>query len=430
MKIGLDLTVIQTPHRMRGIGATAINFVKHIPEDYKKKHSFVLFLYNDGHNEALEMLDLNGISYDVRFLNKPKRVDFNFPGKLRKLNGIFNSIKVLISVKKGDTRGGDVSDLDFYLQFDQMQALPKRYGLKTAVILYDLIPYVMEADYLWTYKTARHHADSRKSSLRKALLRKQYAAQVKAVCKSADKLLAISDHTKQDFVKHLGIPSSKIKVTHLGISPRSKSQKTSKITFEKYTENSWGYFPEPIDLKEKPFLLFVGGADPRRRLVDLIAAFNNLRARGQELRLVLAGDTMKGPRAIPIQNVQKYITDSAYLDDIVFLGFVNDDQREWLYENALAFVYPSLYEGFGLPVLEAMQYGTPVITYKNTSIDEIANGAALYAKDALTIQKITTDLIEDKGETIMKRYKALGVDRAKEFSWNDSVKTILKEILH
>lgn len=427
MKIGLDLSVVQTPHRMRGIGATAINFVKHIPGDAKKDHHFVLFLYEDGQGEALEILDLQSVNYEVRLLQKPKRVAYNLPGKLRKLNGVLNSIKILLSAQKGDTRGGDVADLDVYLQFDQMQSPPKCKGLKTAVILYDLIPYVMESDYLWTYKTARHYADSRKSSLRKALLRKQYVAQVKSVCKAADTLIAISEHTKKDFVKYLNIPKSKISVVHLGVeSLKGADRSKHSPDLNKYTENSWGYFPEPIDLTDKPFILFVGGADPRRRLIDLIAAYNNLRARGKDIRLVLAGDTMKGPKAIPVPSVQKYILESSYSEDITFLGFVTDQQREWLYENALALVYPSVYEGFGLPVLEAMQYGTPVITYKNTSIYEVASDAALYAHDALSIKSKLDELL--KNPTLVNEYGSRGKEQAKLFSWEQTTNEILQRL--
>jgi glycosyltransferase involved in cell wall biosynthesis len=428
MKIGLDLSVIQTPHRMRGIGATAINFINNMPDDTKIKHTFVLFLYPDEQEKALEILNLEGLNYETRTIKKPERVNLPLPSKLKRFNSIFNSLRDLQGIKKGDSRinKDDLKDLDSYLQFDQMQAPPKLNGLETCVILYDLIPYVLESNYLWNYKTGRVNGDSRKSSLRKSLLRKQYIRQVKLVCSSAHKLIAISEHTKKDFIKYVHAPASKIKVIHLGVSKNHSINGNNKPSFEQYTENSWGYFQQQIDLTNKPFILFVGGADPRRKLIDLVAAFNNLRAQGNDVRLVLAGDSMMGPKAIPVQNVQKYLLKSSYIDDIAFLGFVTDEQREWLYENALAMVYPSVYEGFGLPVLEAMRYGTPVITYNNSSIYEIAKDSALYAQDALTIKKNLEKLLQNP--QLRNKLGKSGKEKVLQFTWENTVVNILNHL--
>ncbi len=424
MKIGLDLSVIQTPHRMRGIGATAINFVKHLPAEAKKEHTFVLFFYDYAQTEALAILNIEGMDYEIRALQKQERINLNFPSKLKKLNGPLNSIRSLINQRKSDPRISrhDIDDLDVYIQFDQIQALPKKHGLKTLVILYDLIPFIMESDYLWNYKTARQHGDSRKSSVRKALLRKQYIAEVKAVCKQASTLVAISNHTKQDFIKYADVNPDKIKVVHLGIETRQSKAIPSTIAIDQYVENSWGYITRPIDLTEKPFILFVGGADPRRRLVDLVAAYNNLKAQGSDIRLVLAGDTMKGSKAIPIPKVQKYIANSAYLDDIVFAGFVSDEQREWLYKHTVAFVYPSVYEGFGLPILEAMQYGTPVVTYRNSSIEEIGRNYVTYADGFLAIASEVKNLLSaSSGSRVTDKSVE---DYVKKFSWNKTAEDI------
>lgn len=422
MIIGLDLSVIQTPHRMRGIGSTAINFVNNIPTEDKQLHTFVIFLYKEDQTEALKLLKLDGVEYELRDLSKPQAIEFKFPGGLKKLNGVLNSFRAIISSNLGDSRKGDLSGLDVYLQFDQMQPLPKLKNTKTAVILYDLIPYVMESDYLWNYRTARHNGDSRKSSIRKNLLRIQYLYQLKAVCRSADKLIAISSHTKNDFVRYVGVPDRKIQIIYLGINP-SISRSHKKVDMKQYVENSWGYFPRSIDLQKKPFILFVGGADPRRRLKDLVAAFNNLRARGVEIQLVLAGDTMTGAHAIPVLPVQSYILSSSYLEDIIFLGFVTNEQREWLYENTVAMIYPSVYEGFGLPILEAMQYGTPVITYKNSSIHEIAGEAALYTEDAITIQKAVEGLLEQP--TVREKFSNAGIQQSSKYSWHKTASEII-----
>jgi glycosyltransferase involved in cell wall biosynthesis len=426
MKIGLDLSIIQTPHRMRGIGATAINFVKNIPETHKKKHTFVLYLYKEGQKEALSILDLTGIAYEIRPVENEKKVSLRVPRKLAISETMLTHVRDSFYSYARDPRIRNGDDLDVFLQFDQMQNLPRLPKTKVGVMLYDLIPYVMEADYLWSYKTARRNLKSRKGAARQAFLRRKYITKARAIAKKADVLFAISQHTKDDFIKYAGVEASKIKVIHLGINTNRVDNLNNNVLFERYLENSWGSFPEPINLNEKPFLLFIGGADPRRKLVDLVAAYNILKAQGHDIRLVFAGDTMRGASSSPVLTTQQYITSSSYLDDIAFLGFVTDEQREWLYANALAFVYPSVYEGFGLPILEAMQYGTPVITYENTSIYEVAGDAAIYASDALSIKNAVEKLLSDPAA--VRKYAQAGEKRAAKYSWKSTSQQILDEL--
>ncbi len=428
MRIGLDMTVIQTPHRMRGIGAVAIHFVKNIPQNLKKDMVFVIYLYKEGQEEALSILDLNDVTYEIKDVKKEEKVKLNIPRRFAILESVLNNLRENLYSYIGDPRIDNDDDLDVFLQFDQMQSLPRLGGVKTGVILYDLIPYVMERDYLWGYKTSRKNGKSRKGSLRKAYLRHKYIAKAKRVAKSANMLFAISKYTKDDFVKYAKIKSDKIDVIHLGIDELTSPANNSEPSFKKYVENSWGSFPKSFDIKEKNFLLFLGGADSRRRLVDLVVAYNHLKAQGHDIRLLLAGDIMTGPNAIPSAEVQDAIKNSSYCEDIVFLGFVTDEQKEWLYANAIAMVYPSVYEGFGLPVLEAMQQGTPVITYKNTSIYEVAGDAAIYASDGLSIKKAVEDILSNSKRK--SEYISKGKKMASKFPWKTTSKKILNNLLN
>ncbi len=134
---------------------------------------------------------------------------------------------------------------------------------------------------------------------------------------------------------------------------------------------------------------------------------------------------MKGPQAIPTADTQKYVAASSYLNDIVFLGFVTDDQKDWLYQNTLAFVFPSVYEGFGLPVLEAMNYGARVITYENSSIKEVAGSLPLYATDFASIFTAAKDLL-NKNDDGLSKYKRATQDHLKGFSWHQTTTKIIK----
>ena len=195
---------------------------------------------------------------------------------------------------------------------------------------------------------------------------------------------------------------------------------------ERYVGTSWGDVKISTKLPDTPFLLFVGGADPRRKLADLVHAFNLLRAQGHDLHLVLAGDTMLGPNSVPNDEARKALLGSSYLDDIYQLGFVNDATREWLYQNALAFVYPSRYEGFGLPILEAMRYGTPTLTYRNSSLQEIADSLAIFASDPVAIQRSVSELLKSgKDPSLAKSVSA----QASRFTWKSTSKNIVSKIL-
>jgi glycosyltransferase involved in cell wall biosynthesis len=206
-----------------------------------------------------------------------------------------------------------------------------------------------------------------------------------------------------------------------------KDIEDSKNLYRYYT-TPWGYMKRQYSFDlSKPFILYVGGADPRRRLDDLIAAYNCLRAQGYEINLILTGDTMQGPDAIPTPSINKALKNSSYLDEVIFMGFVPDNVREMLYKKALVFVYPSKYEGFGLPVLEAMSHSTPVITYKNSSIPEVGSDAVIYTNDYQGIATNIKLLMDDK--EIRNKYSGAGLSQSKKFSWAKMSEHTLKSLI-
>lgn len=424
--IGIDITPIQGPHRMRGVGSTVINVLRHITDTDNKAHTFVFYAYQQDEKEALDLIDAASFAnYEVRTVPAERPL----APSIKTLTGLLYTPErirnLTLDRKLGSKRITDVNDLDVFLQFEQDVIPPS--GVKTVVIAYDLIPYVLESDYLWSYSTARKlHNYSRHGALKAQVKRDMYLRNIRSVMKRSYKVIAISNHTKGDFVKFAKTPANKIEVCHLGISDKTISTQNKPKTVDRYVNTSWGDVQVKASLPSTPFLLFVGGADPRRKLTDLIHAFNLLRAQGHSMHLVLAGDTMLGPNSIPNAEASHALLSSSYLDDIYMLGFVNDATREWLYQNALAFVYPSKYEGFGLPILEAMQYGTPVITYKNSSIFEIAENNALYANDSIQIaHTVSTLAAEEKDKSI----STVRIDYAKQFNWSKTAYKILEALL-
>lgn len=428
MTIGIDISALQTGHRMRGIGASLINFINHLPESAKQTHSFVLFLYEDsGSENPLLLLNLTELDYEVRYLRRLPASSLPLPGRLRTVNKLLTGLYGAWLTLFGDRRIRSLRGIDVFLQFDQMQPLPLKLQVRSVLIIYDLIPLIMEVDYLRSYKISRELGYSRKRALLAYLARKTYKRKIKKNTQRARKLLSISEHTKRDFIHYLRVPSRKIEVCLLGVENKDIDADSSPHpSLEEYIDTSWGYLKRPLTLQNRPFLLFVGGADPRRKLADLVAAFNNLRARGHEVDLVFTGDTMLGRKKVPHVELQEYFEQTSYMEYIHFLGFTSDDERNWLYRNALVFVYPSAYEGFGLPVLEAMQYGTPVITYDNSSIKEIAGDAALYANDFKTIATEVEQLLNDA--SLRKKLAEKGIRQATKFSWAQTSKKIIDSV--
>jgi glycosyltransferase involved in cell wall biosynthesis len=425
MVIGLDLASLQGPHRMRGIGFTLINFINNLPADLRSKHQFVFYLYEDSHlPDPLELLSLDKIDYEVRALAKSDSPKASIlPGKLKVLSRLgrraINSL-----FPQGDKRIKNLVGVDVFLQTDQMIPLPRAKGIRTAFIAYDLIPYILESDYLWGYKTARRHRLPIQAAIRCQARRYAYLLSLKRNAKSADLILSISDATKSDFIKHIPSCKTKIKTVPLGADASSNSQ-SSMPPSHRYLPTSWGYIKKPYEhIAETPFLLFVGGADKRRRLDELVIAFNHLRAQNIPLKLVLAGDSMQGPRNISTVSIQEELLRSSYIDDIIFLGFVDDAHRNWLYRNTLSFVFPSMYEGFGLPVLEAFSYGSPVIAYPNEATKEVAGDHASFASNYVEIMNSVKNLSARPDDEKNRKSDAAKKQAAK-YSWCDTARNII-----
>lgn len=427
MKIGIDLSILQTGHRQRGIGSVVINFINHLSSEEKKNNHFVFFLQKSGTDDALRPLYLKGLSFEVRYIKDARK----WPGKKHLYSRIWSNLLGELEYMTGDERiqPGQLSDIDSYIQFDQNGKLPKNSKKHTAIVLYDIIPYVMESEYLRSYSTARQKGQDMKSAIKCAILRYEYMYKLIINCRRAKNIIAISDHTKQDVVKRLGIDPSRISVSLLGSNPRSRAGKNSRniATFSAYKSTVWGNLKQKVDLSKRPYLLYSGGADPRRQLVDLVAAYNNLRARGIDISLVLTGDTMYGPESIPNEALKRYFRDNpSYMDNVYFMGFVSDQERDSLYKSALVYIYPSLYEGFGLPILEAMSHGTPVITYNNSSIPEVAGDAVMYASGFSEIVSLVVSLLEDA--SIRGKFARLGEKRSEAFTWEATSHNILETI--
>lgn len=431
MTIGIDISPLQGAHRMRGIGYTVLNLINNLPDDARKNHHFVFYLLPEqysAHGDPLELLETEGLSFETRYLKPRRRFSRKYPWRLWLINSVMNQLVEVRDVYFGDSRMSSLRGVDVFLQTDQSQSLPRRGRTKKALIIYDIIPYVLEWEYLWSYRTARRiQGFSRKASLRCMARRRLYSHKLRVNVRRAKLLLSISEQTKTDFVELLSTPAKKVQVTPLGVAA-SQTVTEKKPQLKHYVAKGWGHVQRPLHLNpEVPFLLFVGGADKRRKLQDLITAFNNLRSQGHDIKLVLTGDSMQGPEGIATEEIQTALKNSSYLEDIIFMGFVDDATRDWLYRNALAYVFPSRYEGFGLPVLEAMAHECIVISYKNKATLEVAGNAPVYAEDAGDLQRGIIKVLS-MSQKDQKALREAGLAQVRKYDWAKTSRSILTKL--
>jgi glycosyltransferase involved in cell wall biosynthesis len=225
--------------------------------------------------------------------------------------------------------------------------------------------------------------------------------------RTSDRILTVSESSKRDILRFFDVPPDKVEVIYNAIDERfmtAPDEERMDLIRQRYQ-------------LDHPFLLYVGNIKPHKNLERLIDAFARARAAGlDDLRLVIIGDELSKYPALR-QAVHRHRVDKL----VRFLGFQPYDTVAAFYRLARAFAFPSLYEGFGLPPLEAMACGTPVITSNVSSLPEIAGGAALLvdpydpASIADAIMRAVTD--EPLRESLAQR----GLARAREFSWTKSV---------
>lgn len=239
--------------------------------------------------------------------------------------------------------------------------------------------------------------------------------------KNATIIFTISEASKNDIIKIYGIPGEKIVVTPLGVRDdfQPKADRPLDESMEKLQEK--------YKIGSK-YILFVGTLQPRKNIERLIEAFSKLEVRRKtedvrNLQLVIIGK--KGWQYEPILAApQKFGVE----DTVKFLDFVTDDDLPAFYSNALCFVLPSLYEGFGLPVLEAMKYGCPVLTSNVSSLPEAGGDSAVYF-DPESVDDIAKQLERVLSDSALRKdMAAKGREQVKKFSWERSAKRTLEAL--
>ncbi|MBZ0306990.1 MAG: glycosyltransferase family 4 protein [Anaerolineae bacterium] len=261
--------------------------------------------------------------------------------------------------------------------------IPPRFGAKRYVITVHDLAFLLYAN-IQTADSLRY-----------------YAGQIQRAVRQADHIIAVSYTTKNDIVQLLDVPVEKITVIWEGIHPSFQVSNSS--------------------LLPAPYLLFVGTIEPRKNIPNLLRGYAILKSRQKSVpKLVLAGQ-------------QGWLSEASFAaietlelqSEVIWLDSVPFEQLPALYNGATMLVYPSLYEGFGFPPLEAMACGTPVITSDRGALREIAGEAALYVdpEEPESIAEAMQRLLLD--ETLTQEMRIKGLEHVRQFTWEQTARQTL-----
>lgn len=366
MKIAIDVSQIVYG---TGVGNYTKNLVKALLK-IDKKNEYLLIGYSlrlGGRFREFESELKHYKNYKFKF----------FPLPITLAGILFNKIRLYPLDKL-------IGPVDIFHSSDWIQPPIKSKTTKNVTTVHDMVPFLFE------------------SSTHPKIISNQ-KKRFKILKKEVDIILADSKTTKEDIIKFAEIPAEKIKVMYLGVSSDFKPQDDEKVkeVLAKYKI-------------KKPYILSVATQEPRKNIQKLIDVFDKINENYQDLNLVLVGKYGWG-QEIPVS------------ENIKQTGFVSQEDLSAIYSGARVFVYPSLYEGFGLPILEAMACGVPTITSNNSSMAEIAKDAAILIdpRNEAQLKKAIEMVLSLNLENYQKMVRA-SMDRAREYTWSKTAHQTLE----
>jgi glycosyltransferase involved in cell wall biosynthesis len=392
IKIGIDARPLQEETKYRGIGRSLHFLLKNL---YKFSDDAKIIFYIDG--KSPEPLVLK--------LYKNKRVIILKSRKLSKVRHVraLFSKRTQLNPAKGEA--------DVVLQYNAELGIPMR--VPSVATFYDTIPIIFKHGAVQNQIQAGE-VRKYKKRLGDKLAWRHYTETLKEY-KNAKHIISISKSSKNDYERYkIGHTKQNISVVYLGVeSIDSNSQIPDRLT---------------KIIHSNKYLLYVGGIDIRKNIAGLLNDFYKLKKQFPGLLLLVAGKEFSLKKELEsVGWLATLDTNLKFKNDVHSLGFVSDSELQYLYAHAEAFVFPSRYEGFGLPILEAMQAKCPVVCYDNSSLPEVAGDAALMVPDGESMVYAITQLLED--ESLRKSLIKKGLAQAKKFTWEKTAKETLEILI-
>lgn len=396
MLIGIDIRTLMDA-RYSGVSEYTLNLIKEI-------------LKLDNHNEYRFFYNSFGNCPNIPEFNAKnvKLIKYNYPNKLLNylLFKFFNYPKIDKELR-----------VDVFFM-PHINFIGLSFGSKSLITVHDL-SFLRNPKFFSLRKNFWHNMIN-----------------VSKLLKKFKQIIAISENTKRDIIELCGISPDKIKVIYSGVGEEYKQITNLNLIELKDTECSIGHSVSKAieakrlnEVKQKynlpdNFILYLGTIEPRKNIEGIIKAYNQLRIDNSELedvKLIIVGG--KGWKS---KNIYKEWDLSEYKDDIKFLDYISSENKVYLYNLASVFLYPSFYEGFGFPPLEAMACGTPVIASYSSSLPEVIGDAGLLV-DPYNITEIANALKQillnkDLSDKLIKK----GLEQAKQFSWIKTAREYLE----
>jgi glycosyltransferase involved in cell wall biosynthesis len=277
------------------------------------------------------------------------------------------------------------------------------------------IPRALPCPYVMTVHDVLEHLSRAREQ--NGFWRSLHFSLTKRVLSGAERIFAVSNFTKAEIEKLFGIPADRIEVVYNAIDERFLAGHASAADRDLLAQRYQITYP---------FLLYAGRISPHKNVVRMIEAFSALKTELErdelypDLKLIIIGDDLSGN-----PDLRRTVVRSGVQNDVRFLGFIPIEVLRIFYDEAKIFVFPSLYEGFGLPPLEAMVHGTPVVTSNVSSLPEVVGNAAVLVnpENVFEIMRALHRVLTDKA--LRDRMKERGYQQAAKFSWDASVRRIV-----
>ncbi|MFA5985807.1 MAG: glycosyltransferase family 1 protein [Parcubacteria group bacterium] len=288
---------------------------------------------------------------------------------------------------------------DVLISLYQSATVIKYTDMRHIMVVHDVIPHIF-AEYL--------------DNMRKKI----YWKYVEKGMYGSHKIIAVSEYTKIDLATRLNIKEQKITVAPIAVDP---------IFSNIVSQEEMDRVMDVYKLESKKYIYTGGGLELRKCADRTLRAYKMLRERIPDApTLVISGKLM--PELAPlIVDVEQIVYDLGLVDHVRIIGFVPQADLPALYKGAVCFVFPSLYEGFGMPVLEAMNIGTPVITSRDSSLSEVGGDAVVYAEhdDEALCEKMREVILD---HTLQEMISAKEKEQAQKFSWQSFVEKIWETV--
>lgn len=242
---------------------------------------------------------------------------------------------------------------------------------------------------------------------------------LKPTCEKADAILAISNNGAEEIIKRFPKEKNKVKTIYIGKKMFANGLDANEADVKECLTH--------FHVQPQNYLLFVGTLSPRKNAEVIVKGYFKYRDQGGKKKLVLAGNI-----SAKSENVKSLIEASEYRDDVIIAGYVSDLQKRIFYYHAAMLLFPSRLEGFGFPILEAMQAEIPVITSNCSCMPEIAGDAAIYLNDINSPDEMASRIFDVEQMSLIDRENLieLGKKRVQYFDQMNYPQLVLQELLN